>query len=201
MYFSAGFDESSYYEALPDEGWKYYKWVAARAYRLGHDYSYDEFGFIPKSMEKKLIEEGANCKLVMQTDTAFHSDYALEVRRRWGYDPFRISKNTADVYAFNSGIPIQKDSCLFEVFNQQVWFMRSGGIPDHFMGKIDIEEQLDEPLEPIDMRHVLVGLGMYFIGLLMALLAFLYEVFLKGTFCNSKTTLAKTSNIQAWLTT
>ena len=116
----------------------------------------------------------------------FYSNYQAKTRKRWGYDPFRISKNPARVYPSSSGMPVRKDSILKEVFDPQVWAMRSGGLELHFLDNNYIEAQLDEPLEPIDWRHLMLGNGLLILGLLLSSLAFMNEYFLEGKLWNPK---------------
>ncbi len=182
MYFLRGWDESGSYADLPWDGWKYEKLVAARSYELGLDYPYDEQGFIIEWMEQKMLD-GA---VVMITDTQFYSAYALEIRKRWGYDPFRFSKNTARLYAYNSVILMQHDTVLLEVFNMDVMRMRCGGLLEKYKEKVAVDPLLNEELEPIDMRHLLLGLGIYLFILFLSVLVFFNEYFFQGRLCNPK---------------
>ncbi len=83
-------------------------------------------------------------------------------------------------------MPVRKDSILKEVFDPQVWAMRSGGLELHFLDNNYIEAQLDEPLEPIDWRHLMLGNGLLILGLLLSSLAFMNEYFLEGKLWNPK---------------
>ena len=182
MYYTRTYNEEATYAAMPWEGWRYEKLVTQRAYDLDHQFSYTPEGTFPIELEQKIIEEGA---CVLNTNLQFYSTYGMQARERWGYDPFRISKNPARMYDTNSGMPIQKNTILKEVFEPQLWALRSGGIPDYFLDKVWIEETLDEPLEPIDVRHLLLPLGILTAGILIAVAVFLKEFYLPpGKCCN-----------------
>ncbi len=110
------------------------------AYKRDCQFEYGDNGYFSISLEAKMIEEGA---VVMQSDLQFYGDYAMKVRKRWGYDPFRISKNVARLYHKHSGLPVQKDTILKEVFDPQVLAMRSGGLLNHFLPRLWLEEDVD----------------------------------------------------------
>ncbi len=148
-----------------------------KSYRIGCQYWFDENGYFPVSLESAIINDKA---VIMMSDMQFYSNYAMETRRRWGYDPFRISKQASRVYHKHSGLPIQKDSVLKEVFDPQVLAMRSSGIMMSFVPRLWMNEEIEEPLDPIDLRHFLLGLGILAGGLVLSFVALLSERVLHG---------------------
>ncbi len=176
LHLTREYPEKEHYEAAPED-FVYEKLVVAKTYEDDCQYSYDSNGYIPMEMESKIIEEGA---VITQADLIFQSTYAMDVRARWGYDPFRISKEVARLYHRHAGLPIKKGSVLKKIFDPQVLAMRSAGLLQYFVKSYYLVEVIDEPLEPIDLRHFLLGFGVYFAGLILSGLAFMYEYFLKG---------------------
>ncbi len=171
MHLTRGYNEKEHYEQAPED-FVYEKLVVAKTYREDCQYAYDANGYIPASMEKKIIEERA---VITQADLIFKSTYAMDVRARWGYDPFRISKEVARLYHRHAGLPIKKGSVLKKLFDPQVLAMRSAGLLQYFVKSWWLSEVIDEPLEPIDLRHFVLGFSMFVAGLILGVLAFIYE--------------------------
>ncbi len=154
--------------------YNYEKKIFYKAMEAETMFSYTAMGDFPLSVDEKIINENA---VVIQMDIQFFSQYQAKSRQRWGYDPFRISNSPSRIHHTNSGMPIKKNSILKEVFDPQLWAMRSGGLELFYLQNRYIKEApLGERLEPIDMRHLLIGVGIFLVGLLISGLAFLHEL-------------------------
>ncbi len=170
------YPEFDKYEALPDEGYEEEKFLARQAKENGFEYLLGANGLEKKEMQVKMVEEGA---VIMTADHHAIRVASNLARKRFGYDPFRISKFPARVYTSTmSGIPVKKYGGLMEVLEPVMWRLRQGDIIEHYLKSVYtwIPESNEIPPEPIDIRHFVLGLGVSLIGLFLALLAFLFEV-------------------------
>ncbi len=176
LYFIKQYPEFDKYAALPHDEYADEKFLARQAKENGFEYALGSDGLESKDMQVRMVEDGA---VIMTAD-----HHALRVasnlaRKRFGYDPFRISKFPARVYTSTmSGIPVKKYGGLKEVLEPSMWRLRQGGIIEYYLQSVYtwIPESIEVPPKPIDIRHVVLSLSMSLVGLFMAFLAFMWEV-------------------------
>ena len=106
-----------------------------------------------------------------------------EVMKRFGRDPFRLSKENVNSFISCAGIAFTKYSEMKERFNDVVLRLQKGGIIDHITESYYYYWRPDPPeetLKSIDLSHLTVGLGIFASGLFFGFVSFLIEKFGKS---------------------
>ena len=110
--------------------------------------------------------------------------YSNAARKEFGYDPFRISKYPTRVHApqASSGMALGKDSALKAVFEPVIMRLREADIIEHYSRSTYYywrPEKEEFPLTALNLRHMVIGYSMYFIGTVISIIIFAYEMWMK----------------------